>query len=130
MSGSDGGSDGDDTGDDALQLLVTHMTRTYCRMRGKDFVRKYMQRGFKNSNLGKGIRPTLAVISNPVVRKALAKSVNKTVAKSTVTNEKINEQVVDNDKDMHTMMEYTSQLLLDDEFISTDEGHLFQEELI
>jgi len=31
-----------------LHDIVIHMTRTYCRMRGKDFVRKFMQRGFKH----------------------------------------------------------------------------------
>ena len=41
-----GGSD--DADDDIFLELVVHLTRSYCRMRGKDFVRKYMQFGFKN----------------------------------------------------------------------------------
>ena len=74
-----GGSD--TPNDDTFSELVVRLTRSYCRMRGKDFVRKYMQFGFKNKNLGKGIRPTLAVISNPEVRKALG-SARATVDKN------------------------------------------------
>lgn len=30
-----------------IEDLVKYMTQTYCRVRGKDFVRKFMQKGFK-----------------------------------------------------------------------------------
>ena len=43
----------DETDDDTIRDLVIHMTRTYCQMRGKDFVRQYMRLGFKNKNLGR-----------------------------------------------------------------------------
>ena len=122
----------DEAADDDICDLIIHMTRTYCRMRGKDFVRKCMQRGFKNKNLGKGIRPTLAIISNPEVRKALKKSSEK-VSKQ-VHSPSINTGNVTNDDnsslhddDMHTLMEYTCQLLLDEDFINTDDTNLFQE---
>ena len=58
--------------DDVMLDLVKVMTRSYCRMRGKDFVTKFMQHSFKNKNLGKVIRPTLAIISDPKVRKPLS----------------------------------------------------------
>lgn len=80
---------------------MVHMTRTYCRMRGKDFVQKFMQQGFKNNNLGKGICPTLAIISNPIVRRALDKA-------KEIIPEQSNNQM--NDEDMDTMMEYARQL--------------------
>ena len=50
--------------EELVNCLIHHMTRTYCRMRGEDFVRKMMQHGFKNRNLGKGVCPALAIISN------------------------------------------------------------------
>ena len=36
--------------EETMQNLVIYMTRTYCRMRGKDFIQKFMQHGFKNKN--------------------------------------------------------------------------------
>ena len=33
-----------------------------------------------------------------------------------------------NDEEMHTLMEYTCNILLDDEFIKTDENNLYQED--
>lgn len=56
------------------------MTRTYGRMSTKDFVIMYMQHGFKNKNIGKGIRSTLAIISNLDIRKPINK-LHKKVAK-------------------------------------------------
>lgn len=67
----------DEADEEMIRDLVIHMTRTYCWMRGKDFVRKYMQLGFKNKNLGKGICPTLAVISNPEVRRSINRAINR-----------------------------------------------------
>ena len=42
--------------------LVAYLVWTYCHMRGKDFCRHIMATNFLN--LGKGIRPTLAVLSD------------------------------------------------------------------
>ena len=109
--------------DETVDELVGHLVKTYCRMRGKDFVRKYMQHGFKNKNLGKGIRPTLAIISNPEVRRALGAA-----AKSKQADLDINVDTSElGDEDMHTMMEYTCQLLIDETFVMKDENNLFQE---
>ena len=46
--------------DDVMIDLVSHLVKTYCRMRGKDFCHQLMTTDF--SNLGKGIRLTLAVL--------------------------------------------------------------------
>ena len=87
-----------------------------------------MQWGFKNKNLGKGIRLTLAIISNPEVRKAMGKSQGMTT-KETVTTESnvVSNDDISNDQDMNTLMEYTYQILLDDNFIKDDDDNLFQE---
>ena len=53
---------GDKIDEDVMTQLVVHLIRTYCRMRGKDFCRQLMTTNF--SNLGKGIRPTMAVLSD------------------------------------------------------------------
>ena len=103
--------------DNVLHDLVKHMTRLYCRMRGKGFVRKYMQHTFKNKNLGKGIRPTLAIISDPKARKALGAA----AAETKVVENKFNDQ------EMHTLMEYTCQVLADDNLVMVDGMNLFQE---
>jgi len=115
--------------DQDMQDLTIHMTRTYCRMRGKDFVRKHMQGGFKNKNIGKGIRPTLAIISNPEVRKAIGKSHAMNTKETVLSNHNVDTSNNDvyNDQDMHTLMEYTCQILLDDDFINEDDNTLFQE---
>ena len=119
------------TDDDTLNDLVVHMTRSYCRMRGKDFVRKYMQHGFKNKNLGKGIRPTLAIISNPEVRRALAAAKQKTTTATNVTSTPDDVRVGElNNEEMYTMMEYTCNILQDDDFVNNDEENLFQEALL
>ena len=47
---------------DVMDDLVSYLIQTYCRMRGKDFCRQIMATNFKN--LGKGIRPTMAVLSD------------------------------------------------------------------
>ena len=39
-----------------------------------DFVRKYMQHGFKNINIGKEVRPTLAIISTLEVMRAIGQA--------------------------------------------------------
>ena len=57
MSGSD-----DVVEDKIMDEPVGYLVRTYCRMRGKDFCRNMMATNFKN--LGKGVRPTLAVLSH------------------------------------------------------------------
>ena len=91
-----------------------------------------MQLGFKNKNLGKGIRPTLAVISNPEVRRTLAKAIKKGPVAS-INEVDTGNRLVNNDNDvltdaeMDTMMEYTCQILLDDNFVALDEVNLFQE---
>ena len=108
-----------------LHDIVIHMTRTYCRMRGKDFVRKFMQRGFKNKNLGKGIRPTLAILSNPSVKKAIGKS--HAVGGSNVTQQAIHEDDLLTDEDIDTLMEYTCGMLINDDFVTTDDNNLYQE---
>ena len=74
-----------------------------------------MQFGFKNKNLSKGICPTLAIVSNPEVRRALGSAKNNTA----------NDNLSDNK--IQTMMEYATQLLLDDNFVATDENNLLQE---
>ena len=112
--------------DDVMLDLVKVMTRSYCRMRGKDFVRKYMQHNFKNKNLGKGIRPTLAIISDPKVRKALTSAVSNTTKALTSAVLSASDTVF-NDTEMHALMEYTCQVLADDELIKVDEMNLFQE---
>ena len=75
-----------------------------------DFLRKYMQHGFKNKNPGKRIRPTLAIISNPDLRIVMG-AAKKKVATSTA-NEGSNKL---GDEDMHTMMKYICRLLVDDD---------------
>ena len=112
----------DGVDDDTMDDFVAHLTKTYCRMRGKDFVRKYMQHGFKNKNLGKGICPTLAIISNPEVRKALGVSKKEVLSIDTPSD-----NLEDEDKDMHAMMELTCRLLVDDKFVDEDKTNLFQE---
>ena len=112
-----------------LNDLVVHMTRSYCRMRGKDFVRKYMQHGFKNKNLGKGIRPTLAIISNPEVRRALAAAKQQTATNETSVSDDVRVSELD-DEAMHTMMEYTCNILQDDDFVNNDKENLFQEAIL
>ena len=109
--------------DDVMLDLVKVMTRSYCRMRGKDFVRKYMQHNFKNKNLGKGIRPTLAIISDPKVRKALTSAASNNTKAAVLSAS----DAVFNDTEMHTLMEYTCQVLADDKLIKVDEMNLFQE---
>ena len=52
----------DNTDEDTMNELVLYLVQTYCRMRGKDFCRQIMSTDFKN--LGKGVRPTLAVLSD------------------------------------------------------------------
>ena len=121
-----GGDKNQDVNDDLMDDLVVHMVKSYCRMRGNDFVRKFMQHGFKNKNLGKGIRPTLAIISNPLVRKALGAAQKKT-ADNVEANINVNADSNLAAKDMHTMMEYTCRLLSDDDFAGEDESNLFQE---
>ena len=121
-----GGDNIDEINDDMMDDLVVHMVKSYCRMRGKDFVRKFMQHGFKNKNLGKGIRPTLAIVSNPLVRKVLGAAQKKkadNVAANITGNADSNLAA----EDMHTMMEYTCRLLVDDDFAGEDESNLFQE---
>ena len=44
-----------------IEDLVKYMTQTYCRMRGKDIVQKFMQEGFKTNKLGEGIRNEVGV---------------------------------------------------------------------
>ena len=109
--------------DDVMLDLVKVMTRSYCRMRGKDFVRKYMQHNFKNKNLGKGIRPTLAIISDPKVRKALTSAASNNTKAAVLSAS----DAVFNDTELHTLMEYTCQVLADDKLIKVDEMNLFQE---
>ena len=108
--------------EDYIDDLSIHMTRTYCRMRGKYFVCKYMQHGFKNKNIGKGIRLTLAIINNLEVRKLMCKSHTKT--SKSYKSENID---LINDTDMYTVMEYACDLLLDESFVTTDTNNLFQE---
>ena len=48
--------------DDIMDDLVQYLIGTYCRMRGKDFCSQIMATDFKN--LGKGFRPTIAVLSD------------------------------------------------------------------
>lgn len=110
--------------DDTADELVGHLVKSYSRMRGKDFVRKYMQHGFKNKNLGKGIRPTLAIISNPEVRRAFSAAKQKVTNINSSTSNDVGELC---EEDMHTMMEYTCQLLDNDTFVTKDECNLFQE---
>ena len=55
--------DSDDAVDEeVMDMLVLYLVQTYCRMRGKDFCRQVMATNFRN--LGKGVRPTLAVLSD------------------------------------------------------------------
>ena len=89
-------------------------------------MRKFMQHGFKNKNLGKGICPTLAIVSNPLVRKALGAAQKKT-ADNVEANINVNADSNLAAEDMHTMMEYTCRLLSDDDFAGEDESNLFQE---
>lgn len=105
------------------------MTRVYCRMRGKDFVRKYMQHGFKNKNLGKGICPTLAIISSPEVKRAMVAASNNNNNTVVLASDDVDGEELEDNK-MHTMMEYTCAKLLNDDFICKDEENLFQEELL
>ena len=74
----------DNVQSDLQNKLTLHMTRTYCRMRGKDFARKMMQTGFREKNLGKGIRPTVAIISDPKLRLLAKNKEKKTKTKTNV----------------------------------------------
>ena len=121
-----GHGDCNEADDETMVELIVHLTRTYCRMRGKDFVRKYMQHGFKNKNLGKSIRLTLAIISNPEVRKALVAAKKKTINPVSFIIDPISAVDLD-DKEMHTMMEHTCNILLDDDYVDIDECNLIQE---
>ena len=80
----------DNVHSDLLTKLTLHMTRTYCRMRGKDFARQMLQTGFREKNLGKGIRPTMAIISDPKLR-LLANNKQK----KTKTNTNVEEHIED-----------------------------------
>ena len=62
-----------------------------------------MQHGFKTKNLGKDIRPTLAVISNPEVRKSMKKSYAKI---SQPKNSNDTDDILSN-KDIDTLLEFT-----------------------
>ena len=48
--------------EEVMDMLVLYLVQTYCRMRGKDYCRQIMTTEFKN--LGKGVRPTMAVLSD------------------------------------------------------------------
>ena len=54
--------DGDKILSDIMDELITCLVRTYCCMGGNDFFRQIMSTEF--GNLGKGKRPTLAVLSD------------------------------------------------------------------
>ena len=53
---------------EVISTVVAYLTRTYCRMRGKDFARKIMSKDTKS--LQQTRRPTLAAASNPAIYKA------------------------------------------------------------
>jgi len=58
----------DELEDEIMDDLVAYLVRTYCGMRGKEFCRNIMAINF--TNLGKGVRPTFAVLlDKKVVRK-------------------------------------------------------------
>ena len=116
----------DETDDETMMDLIVHLTKTYCRMRVKDFVRKYMKHGFKNKNLGKDIRPMLAIISNPEVRKALVAAKKKTINPVSSITDPVSAGNLD-DKEMHTMMDHICNILLDDDYVDIDKYNLFQE---
>ena len=48
--------------EEVMDMLVLYLVQTYCRMRDKDYCRQIMTTEFKN--LGKGVRPTMAVLSD------------------------------------------------------------------
>ena len=60
---------GEDTEENVVSELISHLVRTYCRMRGKDFCRQLMATDF--TNLGKGVRPTMAVLSDKKTYKSM-----------------------------------------------------------
>ena len=83
-----------------IKDLVKHTTQMYCRMRGKGFIRKFMQKGFKTKNLGKGIRNQVGVMSNPNIRKSLKSECKKT------DNNQRNFTGVTEDKTSHRAINY------------------------
>ena len=61
----------------------------------------------------------------------MSQSLNKAINRQPVTAVgELNTNDILNDREMDTMMEYTCQILLDDDFIDTDDVNLFQEEII
>ena len=95
-------------------------------MRGKDFVWKYTQHSFKNKNTGKGIYPTLAIISNPKVRRSMGVAKKRENKQVVAVSNGISDDKLDA-TDIHTMMEYTCYILLFEDFVKIDEENLFQE---
>jgi ribosomal protein L12E/L44/L45/RPP1/RPP2 len=53
---------------DVIAKVTKYITRTYCRMRGKDFARKLMSKD--TNSLKQSRRPTLAAVSNPATHEA------------------------------------------------------------
>ena len=111
-------SDLSDIGDDEKDDLVKHLTQTYCRMRGKDFVRKFMQRGFKTKNLGKGIRSEVAVVSNPKFRLSIKSEGKKSV---------VTESLLFKRDEMDSLLALTCSKLSNLEISKLDDDNLFQE---
>ena len=111
-------SDLSDIGDDEQDDLVKHLTQTYCRMRGKDFVRKFIQRGLKSKNLGKGIRSEVVVVSNP----KFCLSIKSEGKKSVVT-----ESLLFKRDEMDSLLALTCSKLSNLEISKLDDDNLFQE---
>ena len=59
---------------DIIQTVTKYITRSYCRMRGKDFVRKLMSRD--THSLKQRREPTLAAVSDPTIHKAKQKKID------------------------------------------------------
>ena len=92
---------------DVCSKVVKYITRTYCRMRGKDFARKLMSRD--TNSLKQSRRPTLAAISNPETHQAHRNKTKKDNDKKAEEEEEMDgdEMEKQNEEEMfQTQIEY------------------------